>query len=105
MPYGPPLYGIFWGHCFLLQIWGVGVVSIVFRVCPTNLCSKLSEGPQSHPSQTSPSAPEHPEPPAPELIPLIWTRLGPEIPLLRIQGKKKAHKRSTQFVTVQRKFL
>ena len=29
MPYGPPLYGIFLGHIFL-QIWGVGVVRIIF---------------------------------------------------------------------------
>ena len=28
MPYGPPLYGVFWGH--FLQIGGVGVVRIVF---------------------------------------------------------------------------
>ena len=31
MPCGPPLYGILWGHMFL-QIWGVGVVRIIFHI-------------------------------------------------------------------------
>ena len=31
MPYGPPLYGKFLGAYFL-QIWGVGVVRIVFNI-------------------------------------------------------------------------
>ena len=33
MPYRPPFYGIFWGHIFL-QLWGVGVVRIIFKDTP-----------------------------------------------------------------------